>query len=316
MKIPTVMDQAESNAWTLYNGDCVETMMGLPDNSIDLSVYSPPFSSLYIYSDSDRDMGNSDNDGQFFEHYRHAIREKFRITRPGRLSCVHCKQTTNLIGAGGDGGWNDFRGDVIRAHQSEGWVYHGEAVIWKCPVTQMYKTKSRRLLYKQLLSDSSVSGVGMPEYVLLFDKPCKNKEDRVPVKQTRERFPLDRWQEWASPIWPVWFDINQTRVLNGYIAREDQDEKHICPLQLDVIERCITMWSNPGEIVFSPFAGVGSEGFCAVKMGRRFVGVELKPAYYKHAVGYLKQAEQTLGSDMFEVAEYDAHHMDLPEVTA
>lgn len=285
----TVIEQEHNERFSIYNGDCVEVVSGLPDDSIDFSVYSPPFSSLYIYSDSERDMGNCRDDAEFFEHYRFLIREKYRVTRPGRLSAVHCKQLVDYANSAGHAGWRDFRGEIIRAHQAEGWVYHCEAVIWKCPVNEMTKTKCQRLLYKQLRTDTSLSGVGIPEYLILFRK-WGEKALEVPITKTARDFPLEQWQEWASPVWPVWMDINQTRVLNGRIARDDKDEKHICPLQLDVIERAITMWTNPGEVVLSPFMGVGSEGYVAMQLKRRFVGVELKPEYYGLAKEHIESA--------------------------
>jgi DNA modification methylase len=285
----TVLDQIHTDRFSIYNGDCVEVVSGLPDDSIDFSVYSPPFSSLYIYSDSERDMGNCRDDAEFFEHYRFLIREKYRATRPGRLTAVHCKQLVDYANSAGHAGWRDFRGDIIRAHQAEGWVYHCEVVIWKCPVNEMTKTKCQRLLYKQLRTDSSHSGVGIPEYLILFRKWAE-KDKEVPIRKSAGDFPLEQWQEWASPVWPVWMDINQTRVLNGKIARDDKDEKHICPLQLDVIERAITMWTNPADVVLSPFMGVGSEGYVAMQLGRRFVGVELKPEYFALAKQHIEAA--------------------------
>jgi DNA modification methylase len=286
--ISTALSQFHHPRFSIYNGDCIEVVSALPSNSIDFSVYSPPFSSLYIYSDSERDMGNCSDDAEFFEHYRFLIREKYRVTRPGRLTAVHCKQLVDYANSAGHAGWRDFRGDIIRAHQAEGWIYHCEVVIWKCPVNEMTKTKCQRLLYKQLRTDSSHSGVGMPEYLLLFRK-WADREAEVPITKTAEEFPLPQWQEWASP---VWMDIRQTHVLNGAVARDDKDEKHICPLQLDVIERAIMLWSNSGETVLSPFMGIGSEGYMAMKLGRRFIGVELKPEYFALAKRHIEVALQ------------------------
>lgn len=303
MNLPSVITQEHADQFSLYNGDCCEVLAAIPDGSVDLSVYSPPFSSLYIYSDSDRDMGNCSSDEEFFEHYGFVIRELHRATRPGRLSAVHCKQLVDYANSAGHAGWRDFRGDIIRAHQAAGWIYHCEVVIWKCPVNEMTKTKCQRLLYKQLRQDSSFSGVGIPEYVLLFKKwasPEERESDAYkPISRPAESFPLDQWQEYASPVWPVWFDINQTNVLNTDMAREDRDEKHICPLQLDVIDRVVEMWSSPGDVVLSPFMGIGSEGYVAVQKGRRFIGVELKPSYFAVAKRNIVEAARHSATDLF-----------------
>jgi hypothetical protein len=284
-----VVDQRESDKWTMYLGDSAEVLRGIPDRSIGLSVYSPPFSNLYVYSDSERDMGNSDDDAQFLEHYRFVVRELLRATRPGRLTAVHCKDLVDYQGRDGRAGLRDFPGDIIRLHESEGWKYHSRVTIWKDPVIEMQRTKAHGLLYKQLRTDSSFSRQGMAEYVLVFRKWAAEGEEVSPVTHTKESFPLDQWQQWASP---VWMDIQQTNVLNAKIAREDADEKHMCPLQLDLIERCVRLWSNAGDVVVSPFAGVGSEGVVSVKHGRKFVGVELKRAYWEQACANLAEAAQ------------------------
>lgn len=294
-----VLNEAHGKDWSIYNADCVDFASQLPDNCIDLSVYSPPFAGLYIYSDSVADMGNCANDEEFFEQYKFLIREKYRITRPGRVSCVHCKNLVNYKGRDGMAGLRDFRGAIIAAHIEAGWSYHSEVVIWKDPVIEMQRTKAHGLLYKQLRADSTFSRQGMPEYVLTFRKWADGEADEgalVPVTHTKEDFDLDQWQKWASP---VWMDINQTRVLNGRIARGNMDEKHICPLQLDVIDRCLVMWSNKGETVFSPYCGVGSEGVESVAFGRKFIGTELKPEYFAHAELFLKDAESKKG-DLFD----------------
>ena len=285
----SVIAQHHHELFSIYNGDCMEVLSSLPSDSVDFSVYSPPFSSLYIYSDSERDLGNCKNDEEFFAQYKFLIEQKYRVTRPGRLTAVHCKQLVDYANAKGHSGWRDFRGDIIRAHTAAGWVYHCEAVIWKCPVNEMTKTKTQRLLYKQLRTDSSHSGMGMPEYVLIFRK-WADREREVPITKTAESFPLEQWRDWASPVWPVWMDIRQMNVLNGQVARDGKDEKHICPLQLDVIERCITMWTNPGDVVLSPFMGIGSEGYVSMQLGRRFIGAELKPEYFALAKKYLESA--------------------------
>jgi DNA modification methylase len=280
----------ESN-WTIYNGDCVRVARELPDNSIDFSVYSPPFASLYIYSSDVQDMGNCKSDDEFFEHYRFLIREKLRATKPGCLSAVHCKNLVNYSGRDGHAGLRDFRGEIIKAHREtehDGaiWAYHSEITIWKDPVIEMQRTKAQGLLYKQLRQNSKFTRMGMAEYLIIFRKWTDDVEamNSNPVEREKSQFPLDQWQQWASP---VWMDVNQTKVLNVQAAR---DEKHICPLQLDVIERAITLWSNPGDLVYSPFTGIGSEGYQALKMGRRFVGSELKESYFKQACQNLTNA--------------------------
>lgn len=287
----TVLDEAHGEKWSAYNADCVDFAQQLPDNCIDFSVYSPPFASLYIYGDSACDMGNCADDEEFFVQYKYLISEKLRITKPGRLSAVHCKNLVNYAGRDGMAGLRDFRGAIIAAHVEAGWAYHSEVVIWKDPVIEMQRTKAHGLLYKQLRSDSTFSRQGMPEYILVFRKWAKGEDQETiiePVTHTKQSFNLDQWQQWASP---VWMDIRQTNVLNKESARDSQDEKHICPLQLDVIERCVTLWSNPGDVVFSPFMGIGSEGYQSLQYKRKFIGTELKPSYFKQAVAYLRRSE-------------------------
>lgn len=289
-----VIDQAEGENWTLYHGDCVEVIKGIPDASIGLSIFSPPFSNLYTYSDSERDMGNSADDGEFLEHYAFLARELLRVTRPGRLCLVHCKDLVDYKGRDGRAGLRDFPGDLIRIHEAAGWKYHSRVTIWKCPVTEMQRTKAHGLLYKQLRTDATFSRQGLAEYVLGFRRWADEGEEVSPVTHTEQSFPLDQWQQWASP---VWMDIDQTNVLNVALAREDGDEKHMCPLQLDLIERCIRLWSNPGDVVLSPFGGVGSEPVTAVKCGRKAVAIELKAAYFERAVRNLRDCTRQL--DLF-----------------
>jgi DNA modification methylase len=269
----------------MYHGDCVAISQQLPDNCIDLSIYSPPFASLYTYSDSVADMGNCKDDDEFFEQYQYLIKENIRITKPGRISCVHCMDLPSSKAMHGYIGRRDFSGEIIRAHNKEGWIFHCRITIWKDPVVEMQRTKALGLLHKQLKKDSTRSRMGNPDYLLIFVKPGDNDN---PVQHTNESFPVDQWQKWASP---VWMDINQTNVLNGRHARDEKDERHICPLQLDVIYRCLVMWSNIGDVVFSPFAGIGSEGYESVKHGRRFIGTELKQSYWKQACDNLTYAE-------------------------
>lgn len=282
--------------WSAYNGDCVDVLEQFPDNCIDLSIYSPPFANLYIYSESAADMGNCANDQEFFEQYTYLIQELHRKTRPGRVSCVHSKNLVNYKVRDGMAGMRDFRGEIIRAHVEAGWAYHSEVVIWKDPVIEMQRTKAHGLLWKQLRADSTFSRMGMPEYITVFRKWAEGEDQEgcvAPVEHTMEGFPVEQWQRWASP---VWMDIRQTNVLNTDQARSEKDEKHICPLQLDVIERCVTLWSRPGDTVFSPFMGIGSEGYQAVQFGRKFFGCELKEAYFKQAVGFLNAAEMSRGN--------------------
>jgi len=283
------LDSASGADWALYHGDCVRVMQQLPSNSVDLGIHSPPFSTLYTYSDSPLDMGNNADDEEFFKHYRFAIDEHYRILRPGRLVVVHCKDMPKFRSSYGVTGLRDFPGDVIRAFEAAGFVYVSRVQVWKSPVDEMYKTKAHGLLYKTLRDDSSSSRQGIPDYLVVFRKwPTAEDEHLVrPVTHTHEEFPLPQWQQWASPCWS---DINPMDVLNAAVATHDKDEKHMCPLQLDLVERCVRLWSNPGDVVFSPFAGIGSEGVVALREGRRFVGVELKGSYFKQATGYLEEA--------------------------
>ena len=265
-------------AFSIYNGDCVPVVAQLPSESVGFSVYSPPFSNLFVYSDSIADMGNAANDAEFLTHYGFLLRELYRVTLPGRLTAVHCSDLPLQKWKDGVVGIKDLSGDIIRAHQEAGWVLHARVTIWKDPVVEMTRTKALGLLYKQLRKDSARSRTGMADYLLIFRKDGENP---IPITHTPAAFPLDQWQEWASP---VWMTVNQTRTLNAAVAREDKDERHLCPLQLDVIERALVMWSMPGDVVLSPFLGIGSEGYCSVRMGRKFIGVELKPAYFAQAV--------------------------------
>lgn len=308
--------------WTMYHGDSVRVITSLPDASVHFSIFSPPFSSLYTYSDAVEDMGNCASDDEFFRQFDFLIPEIARITVPGRLCAVHCKQLVNYKGRDGMAGMRDFRGEIIRHFVDAGWAYHSEVCIWKDPVIEMQRTKAHGLLYKQLRADSSVSRQGMAEYLLVFRRwPHSEAEEALiqPVTHTKDDFPLDIWQRYASP---VWMDIRQTRVLNVEQARDSQDEKHICPLQLDVIERALDLWTNPGDVVFSPFAGIGSEGVVALQKHRRFVGIELKERYLQFAMKHLSQAERaantaTLWDDvMTDTAESAIEASAADEVTA
>ncbi len=279
------MNTEEGKSFIAHNVDCVAFAQSASEESIDFSVYSPPFANLYTYSSSDEDMGNCADDDEFIEHYKFLIHEIFRMTKPGRLSAVHCIDLPSFKWKHGEVGLRDFPGMIIAAHQFAGWIYHSRITVWKDPVVEMQRTKSVGLLHKQLKKDSAMSRAGLPDYVLVFRKPGENKE---PISHTADEFPVDQWQKWASP---AWVDVNQTNTLNVRAAREAKDEKHICPLQLDLIDRCLVLWSNRGDVVFSPFMGIGSEGVRSIHLGRKFVGTELKSSYYKQAVGYLRRAE-------------------------
>ena len=275
----------QGDRWAIYLADCIEVMNGLPEGIIDLAIFSPPFSDLFVYSDSERDMGNCGSHEEFMEHYAYFTQELYRVLKPGRIACVHCSDLPARKSKDGFIGLHDFSGDLINAHQAAGWVYHARCTIWKDPVIEMQRTKALGLLYKQLKKDSTRSRVGMPDYMLFFRKDEENPD---PVTHCPEDLPVGMWQELASP---VWMQVNQTKVLNGRLAKGQEDEKHICPLQLDVIERCLTLYSNPGDLVLDPFNGIGSTGYQALRMGRRYLGIELKPEYAKQAARFLQQAE-------------------------
>jgi len=312
--------------WTLHHGDCVHVAKMIESNSIGFSVYSPPFSNLYIYSDSEYDMGNSTDDGQFMKHYSYLAEELHRITKPGRLTAIHCKDLPMYKGRDGAAGLRDFPGEIIKMYESKGWQYHSRVTIWKDPVIEMQRTKNHGLLYKQLCKDSAASRQGMADYIIVMRKWDDEQDWDAVTRGGGERFcdyvgssynapqakdwsrarsdeeikrlySISVWQRYASP---VWFDINQTDVLNYKLAKERDEERHICPLQLDVIERCVELWSNPGDIVFSPFTGIGSEGYVSLKKGRNFVGAELKKSYFDIACRNLSEIEMaTTQDDLF-----------------
>lgn len=291
------LGSAFGETWAAYNGDCVSVVGQLPDESVGFSIYSPPFQNIFVYSDSEADMGNCTSDEEFNRHYSFLIREKLRITKPGRLTAVHCSDLPSSKWKDGVIGLKDFPGDIVRLHQEAGWIFHSRICVWRDPVVEMTRTKALGLLYKQLKKDSTRSRMGMADYVLVFRKPGENAD---PVEHMPEHFPVSQWQKWASP---VWMDINQTNTLNVRMAKDNADERHLCPLQLDLIERAVTMWSNPGDVVLSPFMGIGSEGVTALKLKRKFIGVELKPSYFKHACRYLEAQERQ--EDLF-IAELPA----------
>lgn len=292
---PGYIRSESGNGWTLHLGDCVEVAQRhIQDNSVGLTVTSIPFSNLYTYSPSLRDMGNTRDDAHFFEHLSFLVPELLRVTIPGRKAAMHVQDLVRYKTSSGASGLRDFSGDVIRAMEGyvapdgSRWVLSGRITIWKSPVTEMQRTKAHRLLYKTLRTDASYTDVGRPDYVLTFRKWTPGLDSADPVKHTAEGFPLDQWQEWASP---VWWDIDQQDVLNYQIAKENADEKHICPLQLGLIERCIELWSNKGDVVYDPFNGIGSVSSKAVSMGRQAVGSELKEAYFRHSVRNTRAAE-------------------------
>lgn len=282
--------------WTLINGDCVEQMATLPADSIDLSVYSPPFISLYTYTASPHDIGNCATEAEFFEHFGFAIHEVLRVTKPGRLTCVHVAQVPAMLERDGFIGMKDFRGHTIDAYEAAGWIYHGEVCIDKDPQAQAIRTKSKSLLFVQLRKDSSWLRPALADYILVFRKPGDNAEPIQPDLTNEE------WIEWARPIW---YGIRESDVLQVADARTQEDERHICPLQLGTIERCIRLWSNKGDLVLSPFAGIGSEGYEAVRLGRRYIGVELKPSYARVAVRNLQAAaiNRTQGTLLTDAAK-------------
>ena len=268
--------------WELRQGDSCEELPTLAADSVDLSVYSPPFISLYTYTASERDIGNCSTADQFFEHFGFVMRELLRATKPGRLTCVHVAQVPAMLSRDGYIGMKDFRGQTICAYEDAGWIYHGEVCIDKDPQAQAIRTKSKALLFVQLRKDASWLRPAMADYILVFRKPGENAKAITPDLTNED------WIEWARPIW---YGINETDTLQVVEARADEDERHICPLQLGTIERCIRLWSNPGELVCSPFAGIGSEGYEAIRLGRRFIGIELKPSYAAVAAKNLAVAE-------------------------
>lgn len=279
---------SKGETWTMFKGDCCEEIKKQLNNSIHYIIFSPPFSSLYTYSNSERDIGNCKTYDEFAQHFKFLSSELYRVLMPGRLMSIHCMNLPTTKEHHGVIGIQDFRGDIIRIFQEEGFIYHSEVCIWKDPVTAMQRTKALGLLHKQLKKDSCMSRMGIPDYVVTFRKPGDNPER---VTHTDSSFPVDLWQRYASPIWD---DINPSDTLQKESAREHEDERHIAPLQLEVIRRCLELWTNPNDVVLSPFAGIGSEGYESVKMGRRFVGIELKNSYYEQACKNLEVAQKSL----------------------
>lgn len=274
----------KTNSAVLLNGDCVEKISGIENESMDFAVFSPPFPELYTYSNDERDMGNSRTYPEFEQHFRYLVPELFRIIKQGRNVAVHCMDLPVQKGKHGYIGLRDFSGLILKIFEEAGFIYHSRITIWKNPVTEMQRTKALGLLHKQVKKDSTMSRVGIPDYVLIFRKDGDRTDPvHCPIS-------VDTWQKYASP---VWMDINYGDTLNATIAREDADERHICPLQLPTIERLIALYTNGGDTVFTPFMGIGSEVFQAIKMGRRGYGIELKTSYFDIAVKNIRAAEES-----------------------
>ena len=290
------LDQSSGDGYTAFHGDCVEVIAGLPERSIDYAIFSPPFASLYTYSNSPRDMGNVRNDAEFFEHFAFLIAELRRVMKPGHNVSFHCMLMPTSKERDGYIGLKDFRGDLIRAFQAHGFIYASEVCIWKDPVTSMQRTKALGLLHKTVRTNACMSRQGIPDYLVTMRAPGEMVDK---VTHQPDQYPVDKWQKVASP---VWMDIDPSDTLQYRSARDHDDERHICPLQLEVIRRGIDLWTNPGDVVLSPFTGIGSEGFVAVEMGRKFVGAELKQSYFEQAARNLAAAEQEQTQDLFATA--------------
>jgi len=291
------LDHASGRNFTIYNGDCIEVLSGLPSDSIGYSVFSPPFASLYTYSNSERDLGNCRTTEEFFTHFDFVMAELYRVLMPGRSVSMHCMDLPTSKVRDGQIGLKDFPGELIRCGEKQGFVYHSSVVIWKDPVTAMQRTKALGLLHKTIRNDSSMSRMGIPDRVVTLRKPGINPKA---ISHGGDTYPVDRWQKVPSPIWT---DINPSDTLQYRAARDENDERHIAPLQLEVIRRCCELWSAPGDIVLTPFAGIGSELFVAMEMGRKAIGVELKPSYFQQAVRNLHAAENERSAGLFDAAE-------------
>lgn len=322
---PLVLDQASGDAWNLYNADCVSFARNLPDNSVDLAVYSPPFSNLYVYSESIADHGNCATDAEFFDHYRHLVREKFRVLRPGRLTAIHVKDLVYYQNSSDDGsaGLRAFSDGCTRIHLEEGFAFHCRITIYRDPVLERAKTNAHGLLWKTFQGDASFCRVGMPEYLMVYRKWAKSGEEALvqPVTHPKDKVPLARWQDLASPIWrtndidlwlpygdprstphsQVWNlrdpgqgdgDLPMTDVLNVAIAKDERAERHLCPMPLNITKRAIELYTNRNDVVWSPYAGIGSEGVSALSMGRKFIGTELHPTYFRQGAKFLAEEAQ------------------------
>lgn len=302
-----VLNQAIGEGWRAYHGDSCDVIKGIPDNSIHYSVSSIPFATLYTYSNSPRDIGNCTDYDEFREHFSFLMKEWYRVTMPGRLCSIHCMNLPTSKERHGYIGIQDFRGDVIRAFQAEGWIYHSEVCIYSDPVVAVTRTKALGLLHKQLKKDSCMSRQGIPNYLVTFRKPGDNPER---VTHTDESFPVSFWQQYASPTWT---DINPSDTLQYTSAKEECDERHVCPLQLPIIKRGIDLWTNPGDVVFDPFMGIGSTGYVAVMNKRRFIGIELKESYYNQAVGNLKVSETKAVTYQCSLDQFEARYKPAPK---
>jgi DNA modification methylase len=287
------LDQSSGENYTVFHGDCVEVLKGIPSQTIDYSIFSPPFQSLYTYSNSPRDMGNVRNDEEFFAHFDFLVAELRRVMKPGHNVSFHCMLLPTSKERDGYIGLKDFRGELIRAFQKHGFIYASEVVIWKDPVTSMQRTKALGLLHKTVRTNACMSRQGIPDYLVTMRAPGEMVDK---VTHTPDQYPVDKWQKVASP---VWMDIDPSDTLQYRSAREHDDERHICPLQLEVIRRGIDLWTNPGDVVLSPFTGIGSEGFVSIQMGRKFIGAELKQSYFSQAAKNLAAAEVENTQDLF-----------------
>lgn len=326
------VNQIVNDKYAIYEGDACELIRAIPGESVHFGIHSPPFEGLYKFSNSDRDISNNEG-GDFWAHYGFLISELLRVTKPGRIHSVHCMQLPTSKTRHGYIGMRDFRGEIIRAYEDAGWIFHSEVCIWKDPVIAQQRTKSIRLLHKQIEKDSAMSGMGLADYVVSFRKPGDNEDaiagklklwsgdDSLDVSieaykrhcaNPPENFNGEEWKPWPFEQWrsiliwqryasPVWTDINQTRTLQYRSGRDSKDEQHISPLQLDVIERCIDLWSLPGETVLTPFLGIGSEVYCAVERGRKGIGFELKPSYFRQAVKNIASLEEKQTDDIFSI---------------
>lgn len=315
------VEQVVTDRYAIYQGDSCELIRGIPSDTIHFGIHSPPFEGLYKFSNFDRDISNNDTVG-FWTHYQFLIQELLRVTMPGRIHAVHCMQLPTSKIRHGHIGMRDFRGEIVRAYEDAGWIFHSEVCIWKDPVVAQQRTKSIRLLHKQITKDSTISGQGLADYMLMFRKPGDNPEpvdgmfDRYvgygnepasvdsriasgsSFADAEKWFSIEVWQRYASP---VWMDINQTRTLQYRAGRDEKDEQHISPLQLDVIERCIELWSNPGDVVLTPFLGIGSEVYGAVSAGRKGIGFELKPSYFRQAVRNIAELDESKTTSLFSM---------------
>jgi len=278
-----IRNQVITEDYAVYHGDCVEVMPNIPDESIGLSIFSPPFAELYTYSDEVADMGNSKDYKEFFDAFRFLVNELYRVTVQGRNVCVHCMDLPIQKGKEGYIGLRDFSNMIRECFENHGFIYYSRITIWKDPVVEMQRTKALGLLHKQVKKDSTMSRVGLPDYILVFHKYGER------VDPVRCDISVSTWQKYASPIW---YDINYSNTLNLKGSKDERDEKHICPLQLDTIDRLITLYSNAGDTVLSPFAGIGSEVYQAILRERKGIGIELKDSYFNMAVKNCKKAFQ------------------------